>query len=48
MTAVNSTQQQNAEWADVKKGVIDVEQRALDGEDVKTLLDELQTTIAGE
>ena len=37
-----------AEWADVKKGVIDVEQRALDGEDVKTLLDELQTTIAGE
>ena len=37
-----------AEWADVKKGVIDVEQRALDGEDVKALLDELQTTIAGE
>ena len=36
-----------AEWADVKQGVIDVEQRALLGEDVKTLLDELQADIAG-
>ncbi len=36
-----------AEWADVKQGVIDAEQRALLGEDVKTLLDELQADIAG-
>ena len=36
-----------AEWADVKQGVIDVEQRALLGEDVKELLDELQADIAG-
>lgn len=36
-----------AEWADVKQGVIDVEQRALLGEDVQTLLDELQADIAG-
>lgn len=36
-----------AEWADVKQGVIDVEQRALLGEDVRTLLDELQADIAG-
>jgi multiple sugar transport system substrate-binding protein len=36
-----------AEWADVKQGVIDVEQRALLGEDVQTLLDELQEEIAG-
>lgn len=36
-----------AEWADVKQGVIDVEQRALLGEDVKELLDELQYDIAG-
>lgn len=35
-----------AEWIDVKQGVIEVEQRALQGEDVKTLLDELQTKIA--
>ena len=35
------------EWADVKQGVIDVEQRALLGEDVRTLLDELQADIAG-
>ena len=36
-----------AEWADVKQGVIDVEQRALLGEDVRELLDELQADIAG-
>ena len=36
-----------AEWADVKQGVIDVLQRALLGEDVQTLLDELQANIAG-
>ncbi len=36
-----------AEWADVKQGVIDVEQQALLGEDVQTLLDELQAEIAG-
>ena len=36
-----------AEWADVKQGVIDVEQRALLGEDVRGLLDELQADIAG-
>lgn len=36
-----------AEWADVKQGVIDVEQRALLGENVKDLLDELQADIAG-
>lgn len=36
-----------AEWADVKQGVIDAEQRALLGEDVKTVLDELQADIAG-
>ena len=36
-----------AEWADVKQGSIDVLQRALLGEDVQTLLDELQANIAG-
>ena len=36
-----------AEWADVKQGVIDVEQQALLGGDVKELLDNLQATIAG-
>ena len=36
-----------AEWADVKQGVIDVEQRARLGEDVRELLDELQADIAG-
>ena len=36
-----------AEWADVKQGVIDVEQRALLGENVQDLLDELQDDIAG-
>lgn len=35
------------EWADVKQGVIDVEQNALLGEDVQTLLDDLQAEIAG-
>lgn len=35
-----------AEWADVKQGVIDVEQNALLGEDVQTLLDNLQAEIA--
>ena len=36
-----------AEWADVKQGVINVEQNALLGQDVQTLLDELQAQIAG-
>ena len=36
-----------AEWADVKQGVIDVEQQALLGGNVQELLDNLQTTIAG-
>ena len=36
-----------AEWADVKQGVIDVEQEALLGGDVQELLDELQDEIAG-
>jgi multiple sugar transport system substrate-binding protein len=36
-----------AEWADVKQGVINAEQRALLGEDVQTVLDELQAEIAG-
>lgn len=36
-----------AEWADVKQGVIDAEQQALLGEDVQTLLDNLQADIAG-
>lgn len=36
-----------AEWADVKQGVINVEQSALQGEDVKGLLDDLQSEIAG-
>ena len=36
-----------AEWADVKQGVIDVQQQALLGEDVQTLLDNLQAEIAG-
>ena len=36
-----------AEWADVKQGVIDVEQQALLGGSVKELLDNLQATIAG-
>ena len=35
------------EWADVKQGVINVEQQALLGEDVQTLLDDLQAEIAG-
>ncbi len=37
-----------AEWNDVKQGVIAVEQEALTGGDVKTLLDNLQNTIAGK
>ena len=36
-----------AEWADVKQGVINVEQQALLGGDVKALLDNLQADIAG-
>ena len=36
-----------AEWADVKQGVINVEQRALLGENVADLLGELQEEIAG-
>ena len=36
-----------AEWADVKQGVINVQQKALLGEDVQTLLDALQKQIAG-
>lgn len=36
-----------AEWADVKQGVINVEQNALLGGNVQTLLDELQAQIAG-
>lgn len=36
-----------AEWADVKQGVIDVEQQALLGGNVQELLDELQAEIAG-
>ena len=35
-----------AEWADVKQGVIEVEQNALLGDDVQTLLDDLQADIA--
>jgi multiple sugar transport system substrate-binding protein len=36
-----------AEWADVKQGVISVEQNALLGGNVQELLDELQGQIAG-
>ena len=36
-----------AEWADVKQGVIDVQQEALLGGDVQELLDALQADIAG-
>jgi len=36
-----------AEWADVKQGVINVEQNALLGGDVQQLLDDLQSQIAG-
>jgi len=36
-----------AEWADVKQGVIDVQQKALQGGNVKELLDNLQKEIAG-
>ena len=34
-------------WDAIKQGVIDVEQQALTGGDVKTLLDDLQAKIAG-
>ena len=37
-----------AEWVDVKQGVIDVEQNALLGGDVKTLLDDLQTKVTAK
>ena len=37
-----------AEWADVKQGVIDVEQKALLGGDVKELLDNLQAQIEAQ
>ena len=36
-----------AEWADVKQGVINVLQQALQGGDVQSLLDNLQAEIAG-
>ena len=36
-----------AEWADVKQGVIDVEQQALQGGNVQDLLDALQAQVAG-
>ena len=36
-----------AEWADVKLGVIDAQQRVLLGEDAQTVLDELQAESAG-
>ena len=36
-----------AEWADVKQGVIDVEQQVLLGGDAQKLLDDLQSEIAG-
>ena len=36
-----------AEWADVKQGVIKVQQEALLGGDVQALLDALQAQIAG-
>ena len=39
--------QSKAEWADVKTGVIEVEQAALQGGDVQQLLDDLQAEIAG-
>ena len=35
------------EWIDVKQGVIDSEQRICQGEDAKTVLDALQSQIAG-
>ena len=36
-----------AEWADVKQGVIDVQQEVLLGGDAQALLDDLQAEIAG-
>ena len=39
----------NSKWADVRNGVVvDVEQRALTGEEVRPLLDALQAKIVGE
>jgi len=37
-----------AEWVDVKQGVIDVEQKALLGGDVKALLDDLQAKVTAK
>ena len=37
-----------AEWANVKQGVINVEQQALMGGNVQELLDELQAEIEAE
>ena len=37
-----------ADWIDVKQGVIEVQQNALEGGDVKTLLDELQTKLTAQ
>ena len=37
-----------AEWNDVKQGVIEVEQQALTGGNVKELLDALQAKITGK
>ncbi len=37
-----------AEWNDVKQGVISVEQQALTGGDVRTLLNDLQTAISAK
>ena len=39
--------QSKAEWADVKTGVIEVEQQALQGGNVQEMLDALQAEIAG-
>ena len=39
--------QTNPKWVDMKQGVIDVEQQALTGGEVKALLDDLQAKIAG-
>ena len=39
--------QTHPKWVDMKQGVIDVEQQALTGGDVKALLDDLQAKIEG-
>ena len=36
------------EWIDVKQGVIEVEQKAMLGEDPQTLLDALQQKVTAE